>query len=139
LGLQVRPTAAARVEGVAVIRVFLIDDTPQMRTMLEEMLALEDFEVVGSTAYGAEALKEMEAADPHVVVLDYKMPGLDGIMTAKLIREERPDQAIILYTAYLDDILERKAAKAGIALCVGKLEGILTLEHDIRRLAGDVT
>ena len=119
------------------IRVFVVDDTPEMRTMLEQMLTLSDFEVVGCTAYGAEALKEMEAADPDVVVLDYKMPGLDGITTARLIREERPDQAIILYTAYLDDILERKATKAGIALCVGKLEGIVTLEHDIRRLVGE--
>jgi DNA-binding NarL/FixJ family response regulator len=122
-----------------VIRVFVIDDTPQMRTMLEQILAVDDFEIVGSTAYGAEALKEMDAADPDVVVLDYKMPGLDGITTARLIREERPDQAIILYTAYLDDLLEKKAAKAGIALCVGKLEGLLTLEDDIRRLAGKRT
>jgi DNA-binding NarL/FixJ family response regulator len=43
-----------------VIRVFVIDDTPQMRTMLEQMLTLDDFEVVGSTANGADALKEME-------------------------------------------------------------------------------
>ena len=118
------------------IRVFVIDDTPEMRKMLEQMLALDDFEVVGSSANGAAALREMEEADPDVVVLDYKMPGLDGLTTARLIREERPDQAIILYTAYLDDILERRAQKAGIALCVGKLEGIVSLEHDIRRLAG---
>ncbi|MGH9040324.1 MAG: response regulator transcription factor [Acidimicrobiia bacterium] len=119
------------------IRVFVIDDTPQMRTMLEQMLTLDDFEVVGSTANGADALKEMDEADPDVVVIDYKMPGLDGLTTARLIREERPDQAIILYTAYLDDILERKATKAGVAICVGKVEGILTLERDIRRLAGE--
>ena len=119
------------------IRVFVIDDTPEMRTMLEQMLTLSDFDLVGSTANGADALKEMEQADPHVVVLDYNMPGLDGLLTARLIREERPGQAIILYTAYLDDALEEKAARAGVALCVGKLEGIVTLEHDIRRLAGD--
>ncbi|MDQ3944277.1 MAG: response regulator [Actinomycetota bacterium] len=119
------------------IRVFVIDDTPEMRRMLEQMLTLDDFEVVGSAANGAEALKEMGKANPDVVVIDYKMPGLDGLATARLIREDRPHQAIILYTAYLDDILEQKAAKAGVALCVGKVEGILTLERDIRRLAGE--
>ncbi len=103
--------------------------------MLEQMLTLDDFEVVGSAANGADALKEMDAANPDVVVIDYKMPGLDGLMTARLIREDRPQQAMILYTAYLDDILEQKAARAGVALCVGKVEGILTLERDIRRLA----
>lgn len=118
-------------------RVFVIDDTPQMRTMLEQMLTLDDFDVVGSAANGAAALKEMDEANPDVVVIDYKMPGLDGLITARLIREDRPHQAIILYTAYLDDILEQKAAKAGVALCVEKVEGILTLEREIRRLAGE--
>ncbi len=120
----------------AVIRVFLIDDTAEMRRLLEQVLSLDDFEVVGSAANGASALPLMADADPDVVVLDYNMPGLDGLMTARLIMEERPDQPIILYTAYLDGDLERKAARAGIALCVEKAEGILTLEDDIRRLAG---
>jgi DNA-binding NarL/FixJ family response regulator len=118
-----------------VIRVYLIEDTPHMRQLLEQMLTLDDFHVTGSAANGAEALPEMNRADPDVVVLDYNMPGLDGLLTARLIREERPDQKIILYTAYLDAELEEKAARAGIALCVEKADGILTLEHDIRRLA----
>lgn len=119
------------------IRVFVIEDTPEMRRLLEQILTLDDFEVVGSAPNGAEALPQMAGCDPDVVVIDYKMPGLDGLMTARLIREDRPDQKIILYTAYLDDLLERKAAKAGIALCVEKAEGILTLERDIRRLVGE--
>ena len=118
------------------IRVFLIEDTAEMRRLLEQILSLDDFEVVGSAANGASALPLMEQADPDVVVLDYNMPGLDGLMTARLIKEERPDQAIILYTAYLDAELERKASRAGISLCLEKAEGILTLEDDIRRLAG---
>ncbi|HKN40045.1 MAG TPA: response regulator [Acidimicrobiia bacterium] len=118
------------------IRVFVIEDTAEMRLLLEQMLALDDFEVVGSAANGAAALPLMNDADPDVVIVDYNMPGLDGLMTARLIKEERPDQAIILYTAYLDADLERKAHRAGIALCVEKADGILTLERDIRRLAG---
>jgi DNA-binding NarL/FixJ family response regulator len=119
----------------SVIRVFVIEDTPQMRQLLEQMLTLDDFDVVGSAANGAAALPEMAEADPDVVVLDYNMPGLDGLLTARLIKEDRPDQAIILYTAYLDAELEEKASRAGIALCVEKADGILTLERDIRRLA----
>jgi DNA-binding NarL/FixJ family response regulator len=119
----------------SVIRVFVIEDTPSMRMLLEQMLTLDDFEVVGSAANGASALPQMQEANPDVVVVDYNMPGLDGLMTARLIQEERPDQKIILYTAYLDADLERKATRAGIALCVEKADGILTLERDIRRLA----
>jgi DNA-binding NarL/FixJ family response regulator len=105
-----------------------------MRTMLEQILTLDEFAVVGLAANGAEALPLMAEANPDVVVIDYKMPGLDGLTTARLVLEERPRQAIILYTAYLDADLERKAAKAGVALCVEKAAGILTLERDIRRL-----
>jgi NarL family two-component system response regulator YdfI len=118
-----------------VIKVFVIEDTPEMRLLLEQMLTLDDFDVVGSAANGASALPEMHRADPDVVVLDYNMPGLDGLLTARLIKEERPEQAIILYTAYLDADLEERATRAGIALCVEKADGILTLERDIRRLA----
>ena len=117
------------------VRVFVIEDTPQMRLLLEQMLTLDDFEVVGSAANGAAALPEMNKANPDVVVLDYNMPGLDGLLTARLIKEQRPDQAIILYTAYLDADLEQKATRAGITRCVEKADGILTLEDDIRRLA----
>src|SRR5688572_14140969 len=119
----------------SVIRVFVIEDTPQMRELLEQMLTLDDFDVVGSAANGAAALSEMNQADPDVVVLDYNMPGLDGLLTARLIREERTDQAIDLYTAYRDGELEEKGGRAGIAVCVEKAAGILTLERDIRRLA----
>jgi DNA-binding NarL/FixJ family response regulator len=118
-----------------VIRVFVVEDTAEMRLLLEQMLTLDDFAVVGSAADGASALSEMNSADPDVVVLDYNMPGLDGLLTARLIKEERPAQAIILYTAYLDGDLEQRASRAGVTLCVEKADGILTLERDIRRLA----
>ena len=119
------------------ISVFVIEDTPSMRELLEQMLTMDEFAVVGSAANGAAALPLMREADPDVVVLDYSMPGLDGLLTARLIKEERPDQKIILYTAYLDAELEQKAGRAGISLCVEKADGILTLEQDIRRLAGE--
>jgi len=120
-----------------VIRVFVIEDTPQMRQLLEQMLTLDDFAVVGSAANGASALPQLDDANPDVVVLDYNMPGLDGLLTARLINEARPGQAIILYTAYLDADLEERATRAGISLCVEKADGILTLERDIRRLASE--
>jgi DNA-binding NarL/FixJ family response regulator len=118
--------------------VFVVDDTPQMRRMLEQMLTLDNFEVVGLAASGEIAVPEIDETNPDVVVLDYKMPGMDGLATARLIREHRPEQAIILYTAYLEDLLEDEAMGAGVSLCVGKVEGISTLEWDIRRLAGEL-
>src|SRR5919108_683489 len=120
------------------VRVFVVDDTTHVRKMLVQMLELSGFDVVGQAASGQEALAGVEDADPQVIVVDYKMPGIDGIATAREIRAHRPDQAIILYTAYLDADLEKQAEEAGVSLCVGKVEGLSTLERDIRRLAGEL-
>jgi CheY-like chemotaxis protein len=75
--------------------------------------------------------------DPDVIVMDYKMPGMDGLTAARAIREKRPSQAIILYTAYLDANLESEARAAGIALCIGKVEGLNQLERHITELVRD--
>ncbi len=120
------------------VRVFVVDDTTHVRKMLVQMLELSGFDVVGQAASGEEAVATVAEADPQVVVVDYSMPGINGIDTARSIRAERPDQAIILYTAYLDPDVEREATKAGVSLCVGKIEGLTTLERDIRRLAGEL-
>ena len=119
------------------VKVFVVDDADQVREMLVQMLELSGFDVVGSAASGPEAIEKVAAADPDVVVTDYKMPDMDGIAVARALRAQRPDQAIILYTAYLDAALEREAKAAGVAMCVSKIEGLETLERDIRRLAGD--
>jgi CheY-like chemotaxis protein len=120
------------------VRVFVVDDTAHVRKMLVQMLELSGFDVVGQAASGQEALASVNEADPEVIVVDYKMPGIDGIATAREIRTHRPDQAIILYTAYLDADLQKQAEEAGVSLCVGKVEGLSTLERDIRRLAGEL-
>ncbi len=119
------------------VKVFVIDDADQVREMLVQMLELSGFEMVGAAAGGQQAISALADTDPDVVVTDYKMPEMDGIATARAIREQRPDQAIILYTAYLDGALEREAKAAGVSLCVSKIEGLETLEQDIRRLAGE--
>ena len=117
------------------IRVLVVDDTDHVRKMLRSMLELDGFAVVGEAASGAEAIELCDAVDPDVVVLDYKMPGLDGLATASRIRARRPRQMVILYTAFLDDDLQRRAATIGITLCIGKVEGLQALEREITRLA----
>lgn len=120
------------------IRVMVVDDTDHVRRMLTSMLSLDGFEVVGNAAGGNQAIENVQQADPDVVVIDYKMPGMDGLDTARGIRAARPDQVMILYTAYIDDKLEHDAAAAGISLCVGKVEGLASLEREISRLCASM-
>ncbi len=116
------------------IRVYVVDDTEHVRRMLTTMLSVDGFEVVGGASDGATALAQIAAHDPDVVVVDYKMPSLDGLATARQIKAIRPDQHVIIYSAFVEPDLEEQAAEIGVAVCVGKVEGISSLEQEIRRL-----
>jgi len=122
----------------APIRVMVVDDTDHVRRMLRSMLELDGFVVVAEAASGPEAVDLAAAATPDVVVMDYRMPGMDGIDAARAVRERRPEQVIILYTAFLDEDLVRRAHDAGIAACLGKTEGLETLEREIRTVCGSL-
>ena len=118
-------------------RVLIVDDTEHVREMLQAMLELDGFDVVGAAASGEDAIPLAVEKQPDVIVMDYKMPGMDGLAASREIRKARSDQPIILYTAYLDATLEAEAKEAGIALCIGKVEGLSQLERHITELCRD--
>jgi two-component system, response regulator PdtaR len=119
------------------VKVLIVDDTEHVRKMLVDMLELDGFDVVGEAGSGHDAIIMAAEAEPDVIVMDYRMPVMDGVATAKAIRRQRPSQAIILYTAYLDEQLEAVAKEAGIAICIGKVEGLNQLERHITELVRD--
>lgn len=110
------------------------DDTPHVRKMLSSMLLLDGFDVVAEAAEGVEAIELSKAYQPDVIVMDYAMPGMNGLEAAQQIREALPRQNIILYTAYLDESIESEARKIGVAACLSKLEGLETLEKNIAEI-----
>ena len=116
------------------VRVLVVDDTEHVRAVVVDMLRLDGFQVVGHVPSVAEALPLAVATDPHVVVMDLKMPDVDGIEGARRMRALRPDQLVVLYTAYLDAGIEEQARAAGIALCLAKVDGLPRLEREIIRL-----
>ena len=119
------------------VKVMVVDDTDHVRGMLVDMLELDGFDVVGQASSGPDAIQIAADSRPDVIIMDYKMPGMDGLTAARTIREGRPDQAIILYTAYLDPQLEQQAREAGVAMTVGKVEGLNQLERHITELCRD--
>jgi CheY-like chemotaxis protein len=124
--------------GEGAIRVMVVDDTDHVRKMLTSMLELDGFDVVGEAAGGAEAIEVVGRLDPDVVVIDYKMPMMDGLTAASTIREQRPSQAMILYTAFLDEDLQQRAEDVGVTVCLGKVEGLASLEREISRLCASL-
>ena len=116
------------------VSVLVVDDTDHVRRMLVEMLKLDGFDVVGGAGDGAEAVTMATSLDPDVIVMDLRMPEVDGIEATRRIKTTRPQQVVILYTAYLDQAIEDRARDAGVTICLGKIQGLQELERELSRL-----
>jgi DNA-binding NarL/FixJ family response regulator len=121
------------------VRVFIAEDTDHVRQMLVDILGLHGFDVVGQAANGHQAVRGVDRSDPDVVILDLKMPGLNGLEAARQIRQQRPDQFVILYSAYVDDAIQASAREAGVAVCIPKVAGVETLAREITAVAMDLS
>jgi DNA-binding NarL/FixJ family response regulator len=85
------------------IRVLLADDHGVIRDGLGRLIgALDDVELVGTAADGAEAVSRAGELTPDVVLMDLDMPVLDGIEATRKIVQERPGQAVLVLTAFSD-------------------------------------
>jgi DNA-binding NarL/FixJ family response regulator len=88
-----------------VIRVLLVDDDPLVRSALSLMLGGQrDIEVVGEAADGAQALSQVDALEPDVVLMDIRMPVMSGLeATRRLHLREAPPHVLVLTTFDIDD------------------------------------
>lgn len=116
----------------------VVEDTEHVRKMLLDILELHGFEIAGEAESGSQAIERVRSSDPDVVIIDYMMPDMDGLEVARRLREQRPDQQMILYSAYVDDELEQGAQDAGIAVCVPKMAGVEELAREITAVAMDL-
>ncbi len=96
------------------IRLLIVDDHPVVRTGLKGMLsAVEDFELIGEAADGAEAVELSARLDPDVILMDLKMPGMDGVTAIREITGRTPDRHILVLTTYDSDADILPAIEAG--------------------------
>lgn len=94
-------------------RVVVAEDEAIIRMDLRELLEEEGYEVVAECGRGDEAVSLVREHRPDVVLLDIKMPGMDGITAARLIAEERL-AAVVLVTAFSQRELIEEASDAGV-------------------------
>lgn len=95
-------------------RVVIADDHAMFRHGLKTMLEKEDFEIVGEAENGHEAIKLIRQLTPDLAILDFSMPLLNGIDSARDIQRRSPDTMVVLLTMYDDDACVLEALRAGI-------------------------
>jgi len=96
------------------IRVLLADDHLIVREGLRMILQSQpDFEVVGEAADGEEAVRLAGTLQPQVILMDLRMPGLDGLAAIQQIKEQWPHVAIVILTTYNEDDLMVRGLRAG--------------------------
>ena len=94
-------------------KVLIAEDEALIRLDLVELLTEEGFEVVGQAADGEEAVKLARELEPDLIIMDVKMPGMDGITAAEIIGEERI-ATILMLTAFSQSELVERARDAGV-------------------------
>jgi DNA-binding NarL/FixJ family response regulator len=120
------------------ITVLVVDDEPLVRSGVRMILESEgDIEVIGEAADGKQALEQTRMLAPDVVVLDIRMPGLDGIETTRrLVAHARPTPRVLILTTFdLDDYVY-EALKAGASGFILKNVPPAKLVDAVRTVAG---
>lgn len=109
----------------------IVDDELDMRMLIRLVIEMANngLSIIGEAADGIEALRIWRELDepslPDVIILDNRMPRLSGLEVAQQMLQDKPDQLILLYSAFLDDGVRAAAKEIGITRCVSKQE----LEH----------
>jgi DNA-binding NarL/FixJ family response regulator len=121
-------------------RILIVDDRESMRGALKTFVALNpEWTVCGEAGDADEATARATELRPDLIIMDYKMPGSDGLTAADGIFRALPNIPIVMLTLFKTDELEHAANLMGIRYVVGKEEGVPTLlsaiENELSRSA----
>lgn len=101
-------------EGVRFLRILIVDDDALIRESLSILLGLDDeIEVVGTASNGQDAFDKCTEFKPDIVLMDVRMPIMDGVLGTKLIKESFKDIKVVILTTFKDDEYIKEAIKNG--------------------------
>lgn len=119
------------------IRIVLVEDNDVFREALELLFGMRpDVEVVASVGDGAEAVAAAREHEPDVVLMDYRLPGLDGVQATAAVRAAFPEIAVVCLTASANEHELAALHEAGASACLTKDRGLDEIVEAIRGAAG---
>jgi DNA-binding NarL/FixJ family response regulator len=118
------------------IRILLVEDNQVFREALELLLGMRaDIEVVAAVGDGSEAVAAVERHRPNVVLMDYRLPGMDGVQATSAVRAAHPDVAVVCLTASANQREIEALYDAGATACLTKDQELETIIDTIKRAA----
>ena len=93
--------------------IMVVDDEPKLRDILRQFLDLHGFRVVAQAGSGEEAIEQLKRHAPSVVLLDVKMPGMDGLTTLRQLKALQPNVAVIMITGFEEEDTMEEALALG--------------------------
>jgi DNA-binding NarL/FixJ family response regulator len=118
------------------IRLVLVEDNHVFREALELLLGLRaDIQVVASVAEGSAAADVVREHMPDVVLMDYRLPGIDGVQATKAVREAAPGVAVVCLTASANLREVDALFEAGAVACLSKDQELDEIVEAIRNAA----
>jgi DNA-binding NarL/FixJ family response regulator len=135
MSASVNDTATAKKQEKATVRIVLADDHPIVRDGLKKLLQLEDdFEVVGEAADGREVLEKVQELNPDILLLDLRMPNLDGLAALQALQQTNKHTRVIVLTASEDKNEFVQAMKLGCSGIVLKQTAPDLIVKSIRKV-----
>jgi DNA-binding NarL/FixJ family response regulator len=121
------------------VRVALVEDNEVFREALELLLGLRsDINVVASVEDGTKVVELCREHSPEVVVMDYRLPALDGVQATRAIREACPEVAVVCLTASANLREIDALYAAGAVACLTKDEHLDVIVAAIQKAAGRI-
>src|SRR5438445_417547 len=120
------------------VRLLLVDDHEVVRQGLASLLqGVEGFEICGQAASGEDAIREADRSVPDIVIMDLRLPGIDGLQATRSILKAHPQTDVLIFTVDQSEQVLREALKAGARGCLTKTDAGSSLLSMLKTLVAE--